>query len=133
MRLPRIFKRKFIAVLAIIVAVGWLLPRDEGWNLSSSEIICFLFWLAGAIFILRRQLWAVVLLTLMAIYQLVFDVILDGIPNLRTTVEEMSKETELGESLVHISISFAIALEASIMLCVVYYGVVIIFGNKDVE
>ncbi len=126
------FKRKFIAVLAIIVAVGWLVPRDEGWNLSSTEIICFLFWLAGAIFLLRRQLWAVVLLTLMAIYQLVFDVILE-IPVLRTTVEEMSKETEVAESIVQVLASIAIAIEAAIMLCVIYYGITIIFGNKDVE
>jgi hypothetical protein len=131
-KLPQVFKRKFIAVLAIIIAVGWLVPRDEGWNLSSTEIICFLFWLAGAIFLLRRQLWAVVLLTLMAIYQLLFDVIRE-IPYLRNHVEEMSKETGVAEPIVQVSLSIVIAIEAAIMVCVIYYAITIIFGNKDVE
>jgi len=45
----------------------------------------------------------------------------------------MSKETEVAESIVQVLASIAIAIEAAIMLCVIYYGITIIFGNKDVE
>ena len=119
---------KFIAVIAGIIAIGYLLPMgDDG--LSLWEILFGLAWLFGAIFTWKKQAWASILLMLLAIFNLIFDIILE-IPNFRTTMDDLSREIELPISIIQTLGVIVISFETIILLCVIYYGVIVISGNR---
>jgi len=68
------------------------------------------------------------LLTILAIYNLIFDIILE-ISNFKVTVNEMSADIEIAKSLtLTLSIS-VIAFETFVLLCVIYYGMIVLMKN----
>lgn len=119
---------KFIAVVAGIIAIGYLLPLGET-GLSLREILFGLAWLFGAIFTWKRQAWASILLMFLAIFNLIFDIILE-IPNFKTTLEDLSSEIELPMSIIQTLGVIVISFETIILLCVIYYGIRVINGHK---
>ncbi|MHC4574745.1 MAG: hypothetical protein ACYS76_11555 [Planctomycetota bacterium] len=117
MTLPRILNNKFVAVIAAVFGLGYFLG-----GLSSEAVLLGTAWLLGAAFIWKKQIWATMLMTVLAVYTLVFDVLLE-MPNFRATVNEMAADIEIGESFKLALAGCVVAFEAIVLLCVICYGV----------
>lgn len=120
MKYPNIFHNKFIAIIAGILAVGYFVGKP-----SLMDILFGVAWLLGAVFTWKKQIWAAMLLTILAIYNLIFDIILE-IPNFKVTVNEMSADIEIAKSLTLTIAISVIAFETFVLLCVIYYGIIVL-------
>ncbi|MHC4458033.1 MAG: hypothetical protein ACYS0I_13300, partial [Planctomycetota bacterium] len=114
----------------IVVAVGTVLPGESGFELR--EVCTGILWFIGALFTWRRKTWAAVLLAVLASYDLIFNYI-TSVRTLRSDAHDFSLEFDLSESLV-----FAIGIATYfiltvIMLCIIYYGVIVVVENRNLE
>ena len=119
MQLHRFLNNKSVSVLAGIVALGYLIGE-----LSMTEIVLGVAWLIGAIFTWRTYLWAILLLTLLAVYNLIFDIILE-IPNFEASISDLSADTNLEEPIVRTLGVIVISFETFVVLCVICFGIVV--------
>ncbi|MHC4743075.1 MAG: hypothetical protein ACYS8Z_14255 [Planctomycetota bacterium] len=126
MRLTNILNNKFVAVIAGIFSVGFLL--------APANILFFSAWLLGAVFTWKKEIWASALLTVLAIYSLIADVldeVLD-IRGFREYVHQTAIDMEMSESFVLGMAVAALALETVILLCVIYYSVTVVTRNRKI-
>ena len=125
MKIPQIFNNKFIAIVAGIIALSYFISEP-----SLMIILLGVAWFVGAIFTWKKQIWAAGLLTSLAIYSLLFHVILH-IPNLKVKANN-------NESLVFdVAASYTLALgiivisvQSILLLCVVFYGIIVATENR---
>jgi len=117
------FNNKFIAVIAgffgVVYFVGELSLIATLWGIA---------WLFGAVFTWKKQTWAVMLLTILAIYTLTFDIIFE-IPYFKERVNEISADFEIARSIMLTLAISVVALETFILSCVIYYGMIVLRQN----
>jgi ABC-type polysaccharide/polyol phosphate export permease len=128
-KLPHIFSNKFTSIIAGVVALGYFYPIVKT-DLDLITITAFFAWTLGAIYTWKKQIWATILLASLAVYNLIFDVILE-IPNLPARMEEMSAKYEFSKSTLQTLTVLAMSFEALIMICIIYYGITTLGGSEE--
>jgi len=128
MKLPKLVNGKLVAVIAFIFGVvGFFLwTKDFYFN----DIIYAILWLVGGFFTWRRRSWAAVLLALMAWYDLIFDLILTIITFKENVPDLLADFNNLPESVIWATGTIVYSIGAIMLLCVIYYGVYIVFKDK---
>ena len=129
MRLRRIINGKFIAVIAFIVGISFVLPGPEG-RASTSDLIHAALWFIAALFTWKEKVWAAILLALLTISDLVITLI-PRIKNFDADVKKMAAEMQFSESVAFISGVIVYTIGFIVIVCILYYVVSILLENKD--
>ena len=122
--------RKTVAVMGFIIASSSVLPDKDGFWLI--DLWFATPWFVGALFTWRNKIWAVILLTLLALYDLL-RFIPDCI-NFSSEIQNWYTEFDLPKSVVF-TVGITVYSVASVMyLCILSYGMyaIITKWNKKI-